>query len=212
MPSLVRYEVSGRVAVITIDNPPVNALSLVVWLGLDEAVARAATDAGVDAVVLIGAGTTFIAGADIRVFDVLKTPADSLSRSGGTHALLKRVEDASKPLVAAIHGNALGGAVIESGKFDWSQGNRFPSMTDPEPAYHGLKFYENFGDFAFTTKARAVALRDFGPAMAPMKPRRPTGARSTMNTIEVVYSPPTDRPWIMRRRVSTIGAAMPSTS
>ena len=55
-----------------------------------------------------------------------------------------------------------------SGKFDWSQGGRFPSLTDPEPAYHGLKFFENFGDFAFTTKARAVALRDFGPALSPM--------------------------------------------
>ncbi len=55
-----------------------------------------------------------------------------------------------------------------SGRFDWSQGGRFPSLTDPEPAYHGLKFFENFGDFAFTTKARAVALRDFGPALSPM--------------------------------------------
>ncbi len=68
----------------------------------------------------------------------------------------------------AGHGNALGGVVVESGRFDWSQGGRFPSLTDPEPAYHGLKFFENFGDFAFTMKARAVALRDFGPALAPM--------------------------------------------
>jgi O-acetylhomoserine (thiol)-lyase len=66
------------------------------------------------------------------------------------------------------HGNALGGVVVESGKFDWSQGDRFPSLTAPEPAYHGLKFFENFGDFAFTMKARAVALRDFGPSLAPM--------------------------------------------
>jgi O-acetylhomoserine (thiol)-lyase len=66
------------------------------------------------------------------------------------------------------HGHALGGVVVESGKFDWSAGKGFPSLTEPEPAYHGLKFYENFGDFAFTTKARAVALRDFGPTMAPM--------------------------------------------
>jgi O-acetylhomoserine (thiol)-lyase len=66
------------------------------------------------------------------------------------------------------HGHALGGVVVESGRFDWSQGGRFPSLTDPEPAYHGLKFYENFGDFAFTTKARAVALRDFGPTLSPM--------------------------------------------
>src|SRR5579859_561978 len=66
------------------------------------------------------------------------------------------------------HGNALGGIVVESGKFDWSQNGRFPSLTEPEPAYHGLRFFENFGDFAFTMKARAVALRDFGPALAPM--------------------------------------------
>jgi O-acetylhomoserine (thiol)-lyase len=68
----------------------------------------------------------------------------------------------------AGHGNSLGGMVVESGKFDWSQGDRFPSLTDPEPAYHGLRFYENFGDFAFTTKARAVALRDFGATLSPM--------------------------------------------
>jgi O-acetylhomoserine (thiol)-lyase len=67
----------------------------------------------------------------------------------------------------AGHGNSVGGVVVESGKFDWSQGGKFPSMTEPEPAYHGLKFYENFGDFAFTTKARAVALRDFGPSVSP---------------------------------------------
>ena len=66
------------------------------------------------------------------------------------------------------HGNSMGGMVVESGKFDWAQGGKFPSMTEPEPAYHGLRFYENFGDFAFTTKARAVALRDYGPTMAPM--------------------------------------------
>ncbi|MBV9287451.1 MAG: aminotransferase class V-fold PLP-dependent enzyme, partial [Hyphomicrobiales bacterium] len=54
------------------------------------------------------------------------------------------------------HGQALGGVVVESGKFDWGQGGKFPSLTEPEPAYHGLKFFENFGDFAFTTKARAV--------------------------------------------------------
>src|SRR6266436_6734926 len=66
------------------------------------------------------------------------------------------------------HGAALGGMIVESGRFDWSQGDKFPSLTDPEPAYHGLRFFENFGDFAFTTKARAVALRDFGPTLSPM--------------------------------------------
>ncbi len=57
--------------------------------------------------------------------------------------------------------------MIESGKFDWAQNDKFPSMTEPEPAYHGLTFYETFGDFGFTTKARAVALRDFGPSLSP---------------------------------------------
>lgn len=68
----------------------------------------------------------------------------------------------------AGHGNSLGGVVVESGRFNWAQNDKFPSLSKPEPAYHGLTFAETFGDFAFTTKARAVALRDFGPAMAPM--------------------------------------------
>ena len=66
------------------------------------------------------------------------------------------------------HGTSMGGAVVESGRFDWAQNDKFPSLAKPEPAYHGLTFYETFGDFGFTMKARAVALRDFGPAMAPL--------------------------------------------
>jgi O-acetylhomoserine (thiol)-lyase len=61
----------------------------------------------------------------------------------------------------------MGGALIESGKFDWAKDGKFPTMTEPDPAYHGLTFYETFGDFGFTMKARTVALRDFGPAMSP---------------------------------------------
>src|SRR5215470_77895 len=109
--ALVRYHVTDRVAVITIDNPPVNALSPAVWEGIDQAVQRAVADPAAEAIVLIGAGTTFIAGADIKVFDTLKTKDDSFARSAGTHALLRRLEDAAKPLVAAIHGNALGGGL-----------------------------------------------------------------------------------------------------
>jgi 3-hydroxyacyl-CoA dehydrogenase len=111
MADLIRYTVQDRVAVITIDNPPVNALSPAVWTGIDDAVARANADQTADAIVLIGTGTTFIAGADIKVFDVLKTRDDSMKRSEGTHALLRRMEDSAKPLVAAIHGNALGGGM-----------------------------------------------------------------------------------------------------
>ena len=66
------------------------------------------------------------------------------------------------------HGNSMGGMVVESGRFDWWQGGKFPTMTEPDPGYHGLTFAETFGDFGFTMKARAVSLRDYGPALSPM--------------------------------------------
>ena len=66
------------------------------------------------------------------------------------------------------HGNAMGGCVVDSGHFDWGKiPNKFPSLTEPELAYHGLKFYETFGDLTFTLYAHAVGLRDLGPTMAP---------------------------------------------
>jgi len=66
------------------------------------------------------------------------------------------------------HGTSMGGVVVESGRFDWAQNDKYPSMTTPDPAYHGLTFYETFGDFGFTMKARAVGLRDLGPTLSPM--------------------------------------------
>jgi O-acetylhomoserine (thiol)-lyase len=66
------------------------------------------------------------------------------------------------------HGNSMGGIVVESGKFDWSQNDKFPGLVKPDPAYHGLTFYETFGDFGYTMKTRAVALRDLGPALSPV--------------------------------------------
>ena len=111
MPQLVRYEVCEGVAVITVDNPPVNALGAGVPEAISEAVERACHDPAADAIVLIGAGTTFIAGADINVFGQLKTRGQSIERSQAVHARLTTLEDAGKPLVAAIHGHALGGGL-----------------------------------------------------------------------------------------------------
>ncbi len=111
MPPLVRYEIRNRIAVITIDNPPVNALSPGVPEGITDAITRAAGDAEADAIVLIGAGTTFIAGADINVFRTIVSSEQSLERSETTHARLKHIEDVAKPIVAAIHGHALGGGL-----------------------------------------------------------------------------------------------------
>ena len=111
MSELLHYHLTDRIAVLTIDNPPVNALGAGVWEAVDEAVARANADPGADALVLIGAGKTFVAGADINIFKTLRTREQSLERSARFHATLKRLEDSAKPLVAAIHGNAFGGGL-----------------------------------------------------------------------------------------------------
>jgi len=64
------------------------------------------------------------------------------------------------------HGTTMGGVIVESGKFPWDNG-RFATMTDPSPGYHGVRFYETFGDFGFTMKCRMEGLRTFGPALSP---------------------------------------------
>lgn len=79
------------------------------------------------------------------------------------------VHSATKYL--AGHGTTLGGVIVESGKphgnFAWNNG-RFPGMTEPSPGYHGVKFHETFGDFAFTMRARMETLRVYGAALSPM--------------------------------------------
>ncbi|MCH2249231.1 MAG: O-acetylhomoserine aminocarboxypropyltransferase/cysteine synthase [Cognatishimia sp.] len=65
------------------------------------------------------------------------------------------------------NGTVTGGCVVDSGKFDWSANDKFPSMSAPEPAYHGLKFHETFGPLAFTFHSIAIGLRDLGMTMNP---------------------------------------------
>ncbi len=64
------------------------------------------------------------------------------------------------------HGTSMGGVIVESGKFDWANGN-FPGMTEPSASYHGIRFYETFGDFGYTAKARCETVRTLGPVMSP---------------------------------------------
>ncbi len=64
------------------------------------------------------------------------------------------------------HGTSIGGVLVESGKFPWDNG-KFPTMMDPSEGYHGIRFYETFGDFGYTMKARCEILRTFGPALSP---------------------------------------------
>jgi O-acetylhomoserine (thiol)-lyase len=65
-------------------------------------------------------------------------------------------------------GNSIGGIVVESGKFDWFSSGKFPLMTEPCAAYHGLRFAETFGNFAFSVRCKAMGLRDLGACLSPM--------------------------------------------
>ena len=64
------------------------------------------------------------------------------------------------------HGTSIGGVVVDSGQFNWSNG-RFPVVADPSPAYHGLQFHETFGTYGYLMKLRAETLRDLGACMSP---------------------------------------------
>jgi|TARA_B100001123_G_scaffold324637_1_gene364664 O-acetylhomoserine (thiol)-lyase len=122
----------------TIGNPLNNVLDIA-------AVADIAHDAGLPLVIDSTFATPYLCrpiehGADIVVHSVTKW-------IGG-------------------HGTSIGGVLIESGKFPWDNGN-FPGMTEPSKGYHGIRFYETFGDFGFTMKARMETLRTMGPTLSP---------------------------------------------
>ncbi|MEC7464282.1 MAG: O-acetylhomoserine aminocarboxypropyltransferase [Pseudomonadota bacterium] len=128
-------------------------------IGDIDAIASIAQEAGIPLIVDNTMATPYL-------FNPIKYGADIV-----THSTTKYLNG---------HGNSMGGVIVEAGKFDWAQNDKFPSMTSPDDAYHGLTFYETFGDFGFTMRARAVALRDFGPALSP------TNAFMTLTGIETL--------------------------
>ena len=122
----------------TIGNPSNNVLDI-------EAVANVAHDAGLPLVI----DNTFASPFLCRPFEF---GADII------------VHSATKFICG--HGTSLGGVIVESGNFPWDNGN-FPGMTEPSKGYHGVRFYETFGDFGYTMKARCETLRTLGPALSP---------------------------------------------
>ena len=109
MDDLVQLTRDKDVAIITINNPPVNALSPAVAQAIAKTFEQVAKDGGIKAVVLIGGGRTFVAGADIREFG--KITSGKTQRGAGLLPLLLQIENVRKPVVVAIHGSAFGGGL-----------------------------------------------------------------------------------------------------
>ncbi|HEY7534814.1 MAG TPA: O-acetylhomoserine aminocarboxypropyltransferase/cysteine synthase family protein [Thermodesulfobacteriota bacterium] len=122
----------------TIGNPLINVLDI-------EAVAKIAREAGIPLII----DNTFATPYLCRPFEF---GADII------------VHSATKFICG--HGTSIGGVIVESGKFPWDNGN-FPVMMEPSKGYHGVRFYETFGDFGYIMKARVETLRTFGPALSP---------------------------------------------
>jgi 3-hydroxyacyl-CoA dehydrogenase len=102
----VSYEARGRVAVLTMNNPPVNGLGFAVRKGLAEGLEKAETDGAIDAIVIAGAGTQFSGGADIREFGKPAALAEP-----NLLTVIRNVEGCSKPVIAAVHGVCMGGGL-----------------------------------------------------------------------------------------------------
>ena len=143
MPDLVVRSVENGVGVITVQNPPVNALSPGVPEGILQAVKEFAADDGVKAIVLIGGGRTFIAGADIKEFGKITS---GQKRSGpGLTAVIDALESSSTPTVAAIHGTAFGGGLETAQGCHYRVALRSAQVGQPEvklgiiPGAHGTQ-------------------------------------------------------------------------
>ncbi|MBP5745109.1 MAG: O-acetylhomoserine aminocarboxypropyltransferase/cysteine synthase, partial [Lachnospiraceae bacterium] len=118
-------------------------------------------------------------GSDIPDIDAIAQIAHKrgipvvVDNTFGTPYLIKPFEHGADIVVHSAtkfiggHGTTLGGIIIESGKFDFKAGNRFPHITEPNPSYHGLSFYDALGPAAFVTYIRTILLRDTGASISP---------------------------------------------
>jgi O-acetylhomoserine (thiol)-lyase len=140
-PENFRRAITPRTKVLyaeTAGNPRINVLDI-------EAVAAIARDAGIPLVI----DNTF---ASPYLCQPLRWGADIV-----VHSATKFIGG---------HGTTLGGVMVESGRFPWDNG-RFPCMTEPSAGYHGVRFFETFGDFGYSMKARMEILRTLGPTLSP---------------------------------------------
>jgi O-acetylhomoserine (thiol)-lyase len=91
----------------------------------------------------------------------------------GTPFLIRPIEHGADSVVHSAtkfiggHGTTLGGVIVESGKFNWRTGGKYPNIADPNPSYHGVSFYDAVGPAAFVTYIRAILLRDTGACISP---------------------------------------------
>lgn len=102
------------------------------------------------------------AGIPLIVDNTLATPYHCRPIEWGADIV---VHSATKFLCG--HGNSMGGMIVDSGTFDWSASDKFPTLSQPNDSYHGLKFHETFGQLGFGIACRALGLRDLGPALSP---------------------------------------------
>ena len=102
------------------------------------------------------------AGIPLIVDNTLATPYHCRPIEWGADIV---VHSATKFLCG--HGNSMGGMIVDSGTFDWSASDKFPTLSQPNESYHGLKFHETFGQLGFGIACRALGLRDLGPALSP---------------------------------------------